>query len=187
MHGALESLKILDFSTLLPGPYASLVLADLGAEVLKISAPGKPDIVADYPPFIEGTELSANQAWLGRNKKNMFLDLKKPKSLEIVKKLILEYDIVLEQFRPGVMERLGLGYEDLKKVNPGLIYCSLTGYGHSGPMKMRAGHDINYLARSGNMAYSGKKETGPVPVSYTHLDVYKRQGTVWTSTLNLRL
>lgn len=171
MHGALESLKILDFSTLLPGPYASLVLADLGAEVLKISAPGKPDIVADYPPFIEGTELSANQAWLGRNKKNMFLDLKKPKSLEIVKKLILEYDIVLEQFRPGVMERLGLGYEDLKKVNPSLIYCSLTGYGHSGPMKMRAGHDINYLARSGNMAYSGKKETGPVLTNMQIADV----------------
>lgn len=113
--GALNGLKILDFSTLLPGPYATLMLGDLGADIIKISSPDKADIVADYPPYIEGTKLSANQAWLGRNKRNLFLNLKTEKGAEIIKKLIMEYDIIVEQFRPGVMERLGLGYEDLKK------------------------------------------------------------------------
>lgn len=160
--GSLNGLKILDFSTLLPGPFATLMLADLGAEVLKISSKAKPDIVLDYPPFIEGTNLSANQAWLGRNKKTMFLNLKKRESIDVVKKLIMEYDIVVEQFRPGVMERLGLGYETLQEINPRLIYCSLTGYGQNGPLKSNAGHDINYLARSGNMSCAGRKETGPV-------------------------
>ena len=160
--GALQGLKILDFSTLLPGPYATLMLADLGAEVLKISSRGRADLALEYPPYCPGTDLSANQAWLNRNKKTMFLNLKTPKACEIVKKLVLEYDIVMEQNRPGVMDRLGLGYEDLKAVNPAVIYCSLTGYGQTGPLRLRAGHDINYLARSGNMAHAGRRETGPV-------------------------
>lgn len=170
-EGALEGLKILDFSTLLPGPFATTMLADLGAEVLKISGPGKPDIVLDYPPFIEGTDVSANQAWLGRNKKTMLLNLKKPEAVDIVKKLIMEYDIVMEQFRPGVMEKLGLGYEALAEINPHLIYCSLTGYGQTGPLSHRAGHDINYLARSGNMAQAGRTETGPVLTNMQVADV----------------
>ncbi len=170
-EGALEGLKILDFSTLLPGPFATTMLADLGAEVLKISGPGKPDIVLDYPPFIEGTTVSANQAWLGRNKKTMLLNLKKPGAVEVVKKLIMEYDIVMEQFRPGVMEKLGLGYEALAEINPRLIYCSLTGYGQTGPLSHRAGHDINYLARSGNMAQAGRAETGPVLTNMQVADV----------------
>ena len=120
---ALEGLKILDFTTLLPGPYATLVLADLGAEVLKVSSPSKQDIVLEYEPFVEGTDIAANEAWLGRNKRNIFLNLKHPKAIAIVKQLIQEYDIVIEQFRPGVMEKLGLGYEALKAVNPALIYC----------------------------------------------------------------
>lgn len=169
--GALNGLKILDFSTLLPGPYATLMLGDLGAEIIKISSPDKPDIVADYPPYIEGTDITANQAWLGRNKKNLFLNLKTEKAVEIIKKLITEYDIIVEQFRPGVMERLGLGYETLKEINPRLIYCSLTGYGQTGPMKNNAGHDINYLARSGNMNYSGRKSTGPVLTNMQIADI----------------
>lgn len=168
---ALSNLKILDFSTLLPGPYATLMLADLGAEVLKISSPTKEDIVASYPPFIEEGKLSANQAWLGRNKKNMFLNLKSEEGKKLVKKLILEYDIVIEQFRPGVMKKLGLDYETLNKINPRLIYCSLTGYGQTGPMRNSAGHDINYLARSGNMSYSGKKSTGPVLTNMQIADI----------------
>lgn len=169
--GSLDGLKILDFSTLLPGPFATLMLADLGAEVLKISSKSKPDIVLDYPPFIEGTNVSANQAWLGRNKQTMFLNLKKEKSIEIVKQLIMEYDIVMEQFRPGVMEKLGLGYETLKEINPRLIYCSLTGYGQTGPLKRKAGHDINYLARSGTMSCAGRKKTGPVLTNMQIADI----------------
>ena len=169
--GSLDGLKILDFSTLLPGPFATLMLADMGAEVLKISSKSKADLVADYPPFIEGTDISANQAWLGRNKKTMFLNLKQEKAIEIVKKLIMDYDIIMEQFRPGVMEKLGLGYETLKQLNPRLIYCSLTGYGQSGPFKMTAGHDINYLARSGNMSFAGRADTGPVLTNMQIADV----------------
>lgn len=169
--GALDGLKILDFSTLLPGPFATLMLADMGAEVLKISSKSKADIVIDYPPFIEGTDVSVNQAWLGRNKKTISLNLKEAQSIEIIKKLIMEYDIVVEQFRPGIMEKLGLGYETLKAVNPKLIYCSLTGYGQTGPLKMKAGHDINYLARSGNMVQAGRKTIGPVLTNMQIADV----------------
>lgn len=168
---ALKDLKILDFSTLLPGPYASLILADLGAEVLKISSAGKPDIVTDYPPFIEGTDISACQAWLGRNKKSMFLNLKTEEGVAIVKKLVKEYDIILEQFRPGVMERLGIGYEDLKAVNPSVIYCSLTGYGQTGPLRDAAGHDINYMARSGMISHAGRKEEGPSLMNFQIADI----------------
>lgn len=160
--GALDGLKILDFSTLLPGPYATMMLADLGAEVLKVSGKNKYDLVVHWPPMLENTDTTAAAAWLGRNKKTIFLNLKKPAAVEAVKKLIQEYDILVEQFRPGVMTKLGLDYETLRKVNPRLIYCSLTGYGQTGPLKDRAGHDINYMARSGVMASAGRKATGPV-------------------------
>ena len=168
---ALKDLKILDFSTLLPGPFASLMLADMGAEVLKISSASKPDIVTDYPPFIEGTDISACQAWLGRNKKSMFLNLKTEEGVAIVKELVKEYDIVLEQFRPGVMDKLGIGYEDLKAVNPSVIYCSLTGYGQTGPLRDAAGHDINYMARSGIISHAGRKEEGPSLMNFQIADI----------------
>jgi alpha-methylacyl-CoA racemase len=113
------------------------------------------------PPFLPDNDLSCNIAYLGRGKRSMTLNLKTASAIEIVHKLVREYDVVIEQFRPGVMAKLGLGYEDLTAVNPSLIYCSLTGYGQTGPLKNRAGHDINFLARSGLMNYSGKKESGP--------------------------
>lgn len=169
--GALSDLKILDFTTLLPGPYATLMLADMGAEVLKISSASKPDIVTDYPPFIEGTNTSACQAWLGRNKKSMFLNLKTEAGKDVVRQLVKEYDIIIEQFRPGVMDKLGLGYDELKKVNPRLIYCSLTGYGQTGPLRNAAGHDINYMARSGMISHAGRKETGPSLMNFQVADI----------------
>lgn len=171
MMKALEGLKVLDFTTLLPGPYATLVLADLGADVLKVSSPSRKDIVLEYEPFVAGTDISANEAWLGRNKRNIFLNLKHPDGVEIVKKLILEYDIVIEQFRPGVMSHLGLGYNDLKPLNPALIYCSLTGYGQTGPMAKAAGHDCNYLARSGNLSMAGYRNAGPAPMNIQIADI----------------
>lgn len=169
--GSLDDLKILDFSTLLPGPYATLMLADMGAEVLKISSASRPDIVLDYPPFIGNTGVSASQAWLGRNKKTMFLNLKTGEGKAVVKELVKEYDIVLEQFRPGVMEKLGLGYEDLKAVNPKLIYCSLTGYGQTGPLRDVAGHDINYMSRSGIISQAGRRESGPSLMNFQIADI----------------
>ncbi|WP_409299735.1 CaiB/BaiF CoA transferase family protein [Peribacillus sp. SCS-155] len=155
----LKGLKILDFSTLLPGPYATMMLGDLGAEVLRVESHIRKDLLRTFPPIV-GTQSAAHQQ-LNRNKKSISLDLKQTEAVNIIKELIMEYDIVLEQFRPGVMNRLGLGYEDLKSVNPNIIYCSLTGYGQTGPYRDTPGHDNNYLSISGIMGISGRKESGP--------------------------
>ncbi|WP_284305995.1 CoA transferase, partial [Marinospirillum insulare] len=136
----LKKLKVLDFSTLLPGPYATRQLADMGAEVLRIEAPNRPEITRDMPPFDE-QGVNYIHSYLNRSKRSLGLDLKKASAVEVVKKLVKDYDIVVEQFRPGVMDRLGLGYETLKAINPGLIYCAITGYGQTGPYKSRPGHD----------------------------------------------
>jgi alpha-methylacyl-CoA racemase len=161
MPGPLKGLKILDFTTLLPGPYATMMLADMGADVLRVLSGSYPDMASFLPPFLPGSDLSCNLAYLGRGKRCLNLNLKMTSAVEIVHRLIKKYDIVIEQFRPGVMAKLGIGYEDLRAVNRSLIYCSLTGYGQTGPLKNRAGHDINYLARSGLMNYSGTKDKGP--------------------------
>ena len=169
--GALNGYKVLDFSTLLPGPYATMTLADMGAEVLKISGRDKYDLVVNWPPVLPGAEVTGAQAWLGRNKKTIFLNLKKPSAIEVVKKLVMEYDIVVEQFRPGVMAKLGIGYEQLRAINPRLIYCAITGYGQSGPFALRAGHDINYLSRAGITATAGRKNGGPSLYNFQIADV----------------
>ena len=169
MSGPLASLKVLDFSTLLPGPFASLMLADMGAEVLRIESPTRMDLLRVLPPHDQGT--SASHAYLNRNKRSLALDLKQAGAVEIVCALVKDYDIVLEQFRPGVMERLGLGYEALKAINPRLIYVSITGYGQTGPYRDRAGHDINYLALAGVASYTGRKDSGPVPLGVQLADV----------------
>lgn len=163
MTGPLTSLKILDFTSLLPGPFATMFLADLGADVLRIEAPNRPDIVRMSPPYLGESSISAAHAMLNRSKRSITLNLKHPTSLAIVKQLVQTYDIVLDGFRPGVMERLGVGYEALKAENPRLIYCAITGYGQDGPLAKRAGHDMNYLALSGQMSYSGTQADGPKP------------------------
>ncbi|OPL13859.1 MAG: hypothetical protein AVO39_09895 [delta proteobacterium MLS_D] len=163
MDTLLSDLKILDFSTLLPGPFATMVLADLGADVVRVEAPDRPDLNRLIPPYVdERQSISCYHAYLNRNKRSITLDLKKPDAAAVVERLAGEYDILLEQFRPGVMARLGLSYERLSSINPRLIYCSLTGYGQTGPMAGRVGHDINYLALAGIMASTGRKSTGPV-------------------------
>ncbi|WP_339215872.1 CaiB/BaiF CoA-transferase family protein [Solibacillus sp. FSL W8-0372] len=145
----LQGLKILDFSTMLPGPFATMMLADLGAEVLHVTKPAEDGKQWDKDDYLQ------------RSKKSIAVDLKSPEIIASLKELVKEYDIVVEQFRPGVMTRLGLGYEVLKEVNPRLIYCSITGYGQTGPYRDRAGHDINYVSMSGIQGYSGTKEGGP--------------------------
>ena len=156
----LQGVRVLDFSTLLPGPYATQLLADMGADVLRVEAPNRPDLLKLMPPM--AGKVSAAHATINRNKRSLALDLKKPEAKEIIERLLADYDVVVEQFRPGVMARLGLDYESLKAIKPSLIYCSITGYGQTGPYKDRAGHDINYLALSGLASYSGRKNTGPV-------------------------
>jgi alpha-methylacyl-CoA racemase len=169
MSGPLASLKVLDFSTLLPGPFASLLLADMGAEVLRVESPTRMDLLRVLPPHDRG--VSASHAYLNRNKRSLALDLKQAEAVQIVLQLVKDYDIVLEQFRPGVMERLGLGYEALKAINPKLIYVSITGYGQTGPYKDRAGHDINYLALAGVASYTGRQDSGPLPLGVQLADV----------------
>lgn len=160
MTGPLGGLKVLDFTTLLPGPFATLLLADMGADVLRVLSPSRPDMAAFLPPLLpDGT--SAVAAYLGRGKRCMHLNLKHPRAREAARRLAQASDVVVEQFRPGVMAALGLGYDDLAQANPGLVYCSITGYGQTGPLAHRAGHDINYLARAGVMSYSGRADSGP--------------------------
>lgn len=169
MTGPLNTLKILDFSTLIPGPFASMMLADLGAQVLRVEAPNRPDIIRTMPPF-DG-ESSAWHSVINRNKRSLSIDLKDSNAAAIIEQLVQEYDIVLEQFRPGVMERMGIGYEVLRAANPRLIYCAISGYGQTGPSRDRAAHDINLMALSGIASHSGDLEHGPPPLGIQVVDV----------------
>ena len=166
---ALSGLKVLDFSTLLPGPFATLYLADLGADVIHIESPSRPDLVRLIPPFANGQATS--HSYLNRNKQSIALDLKDPANVELIKSKISEFDIVIEQFRPEVMRRLGLDYQTLAEINPRLIYCSITGYGQTGNYHHKAGHDINYVALSGIAGHSGRQVGGPPPLGIQIADV----------------
>jgi len=159
-RGPLNGVKMLDLSRLLPGPYCSLLLADLGMDVLKVEDPEQGDYMRMMGPVRKND--GAYFLALNRNKKSMILNLKVEEGKEIFYKLIETYDIVLEGFRPGVMDRLGIGYQELKKRNPGVIFCSLSGYGQDGPYRDRSGHDINYIGLGGILELTGTKETGPV-------------------------
>ncbi|MCA0419516.1 MAG: CoA transferase [Proteobacteria bacterium] len=157
----LDDLLVLDFSTLLPGPLASLFLSEAGARVIKIERPGGEDMRGFPPRF---GETAAPFAVLNRGKDSVEIDLKAPDALAQLTPLIAKADILIEQFRPGVMERLGFGYEALKALNPRLIYCSISGYGQHGPRAQEAGHDINYQALGGLLGQSLKcGEAPPLP------------------------
>ncbi len=155
----LTGIRVLDFSTLLPGPMATLLLADAGAEVIKIERPTGEEM-RGYQPKI-GNE-SVNFGLLNAGKRSLAIDLKAPGSIEKLKPLIASADIVIEQFRPGVMDRLGLGYEALKAINPRIIYCAITGYGQTGPKAQVAAHDLNYVAESGLLAIAADSTGSPV-------------------------
>ncbi|KAA2241085.1 CaiB/BaiF CoA transferase family protein [Salinarimonas soli] len=142
----LAGITVLDFSTLLPGPLTTLILAEAGARVIKVERPGGEDM-RGFPPHVEGT--SAPFAVLNAGKESLVLDLKAPDAMECLRPLLTTCDVLVEQFRPGVMDRLGLGYETLSAANPRLIYCSITGYGQDGPRAGEAGHDLNYQAVTG--------------------------------------
>ncbi len=160
MPGALSGLKILDFSTLWPGPLATMLLADLGAEVLRVEAPDRPDLLRYLPPYGADGE-GAAYSTVNRNKKSLILNLKSPEAASVVQRLVAEYDIVIEQFRPGVLDRLGVGFEALRVDCPGLIWCSITSYGQTGPWRDRPGHDIDFMAISGIASHMGRAKQGP--------------------------
>jgi crotonobetainyl-CoA:carnitine CoA-transferase CaiB-like acyl-CoA transferase len=147
----LEGLTVVDFSTLLPGPLATLMLAEAGADVIKVERPGGDEMRHFPPPFGAG---SAPYAALNGAKRSVVVDLKSPDGPRSLEPLLARADILVEQFRPGVMERFGLGYEAVRRINPRLIYCSITGYGQEGPRAQEAGHDINYQAVTGLLSLS---------------------------------
>jgi len=161
-EGILSDIKVLDFSTLLPGPLASLFLSEMGAEVIKVERLKFGDEMRRKTPEIDGTNVSF--AILNRGKKSIEINLKNNIQNEKLKKLIKEVDIVIEQFRPGVMKRLGLDYGSIKLINPKIIYVSITGYGQEGPKSNFAGHDLNYIGDTGLLSLSmGKEDNTVVP------------------------
>ncbi len=156
----LAGIRVLDFSTLLPGPLATLLLAEAGAEVIKIERPGRGDEMRSYVPKL-GDD-SVNFALLNRGKRSIALDLKAPGVLDRLRPLIARTDVVVEQFRPGVMDRLGLGYEALKAINRRIVYCAITGWGQEGPKAGIAAHDLNYVAETGMLALAAGNDGAPV-------------------------
>jgi len=155
----LEGIKILDLSRYLPGPFCTQILADFGAEVIKVEDPRGGDLGRSLTPLIEGE--SARFYTVNRNKKSLTLDLKKEEGKKIFRKLVSQCDVVVDQFRPGVMKKMGLGYENLRTINEGIIYCAITGYGWTGPLRDAAGHDLNYLNLSGVTELTGTYQGMP--------------------------
>ncbi len=158
----LSGIRVVDFSMFVPGPFASAILADLGAEVIKVE-PTKGDPGRAYVPVQFDTE--------NRNKRSIALDLKIPASRTVVEKLVGNAQVVLEGFRPGVAKRLSIDYETLKRHNPKLVYCSISGYGQTGPWRERPGHDVNYVAAAGGLAFTGQWLKAPVRSSLPVADM----------------
>jgi alpha-methylacyl-CoA racemase len=161
----LSGVKVLDLSRLLPGGFCSLLLADFGAEVLKVEDTGAGDYIRWAPPYYDGAEDSAKSGLflsLNRNKRSIRVDLKNEAGREVLLRLVRDYDVVLESFRPGVLDRLGVGYERMRGENPGLVYCAITGYGQTGPKRDASGHDMNYLGLIGLLGLTGEGGGAPV-------------------------
>lgn len=166
---ALHGLKVLDLTRLLPGPFATMVLADLGAQVDKVEDTGAGDYLRAAPPAVGG--MGAGYRILNRGKRSLALDLKRPEGAALLLRLARSYDVVFEQFRPGVMDRLGVSHARLLEENPRLVVCALTGYGQDGPLRDRAGHDLNYLARAGILGLMGPADGPPQLPSFQLADV----------------
>ncbi len=158
----LTGIRVLDLSRLLPGPFATLYLAQLGAEVIKIEEPDGGDYARGFPELFEQ---------VNRGKKSVTLDLRKADELAQFKQLVIDADVVVDTFRPDVLPRLGCGYETLKKINPRLVFASLTGYGHSGPYRNRPGHDMNYRGYAGELAQNGPRNGTPQLGDYQVADL----------------
>ena len=178
----LKGIRVLDFSTLLPGPLATLILAEAGAEVIKIERPGRGDEMRAYSPRF-GDD-SVNFALLNRGKRSIAIDLKAADAIDTLKPLIESADVVVEQFRPGVMDRLGLGYEALRTVNPRIVYCAITGYGQHGPRAQVAAHDLNYVAESGMLSLTKGADGAPVLPAALVADI---AGGTYPAVINILL
>ena len=169
MQGALDGIRVLDLTNHLSGPYCGMLLGDLGADVIKIERPGEGDEARHMPPFING-EGSPFMLW-NRNKRSVVLDLKSEDGREAIHALVREADILLENFRPGTLDRLGIGYETLRAANPKLIYCAISGFGQTGPYRNRGGFDLMTQGMSGLMAVCGPEEGAPFRLPIAISDV----------------
>ncbi|MGE7998667.1 CaiB/BaiF CoA transferase family protein [Lysinibacillus sp. NPDC093190] len=173
MKLALEGLKVVDLSQVLAGPYCTMVLADMGAEVIKIEKYPNGDDTRTMGPFVN--EESHMYMMVNRNKKGVCINLKTPKGLELFKELIQSVDVLVENYRPGVTKKLGIDYETLKEINPGLIYCSISGYGQTGPYSQKGGYDIMAQGLSGLMHMTGEAGGRPVKVGFAVNDIAAAQ------------
>jgi len=161
----LAGIRVLDLSRLLPGGFCSLLLADFGADVLKVEDTGMGDYIRWAPPYYDGADDSAKSALflsLNRNKRSLRVDLKSERGRDVLLRLARDHDVLLESFRPGVLDRLGVGYERLREENPGLVHCAITGYGQDGPKRDSSGHDMNYLGLVGLLGLTGERDGPPV-------------------------
>ena len=166
MDAPLVGVRVLDLSRLLPGPFCTLILSDLGASVDKVEDPHVGDYLRVFPPLKNG--LAGRFNALNRDKRSICIDLKRDEGRRALLRLVKSYDVLVESFRPGVMDRLGVGYSALSESNPKLVMCSISGYGQTGPLKDRAGHDINYVSLAGVMGMSGR-QPAPPPVAGVQL------------------
>jgi alpha-methylacyl-CoA racemase len=165
----LTGIRVLDLTRLLPGAFCTMLLADMGADVVKVEEPGGGDYMRWTPPLVDGQSLLFNA--LNRNKRSVTLNLKSEPGRELLLRLVEQADVLVEGNRPGVMPRLGLGWDVLRKRNPRLVMCSISGYGQDGPFASRAGHDLNYMATAGALGLNGERDGPPVPLSVQVADI----------------
>jgi crotonobetainyl-CoA:carnitine CoA-transferase CaiB-like acyl-CoA transferase len=165
----LTGVRVLDLTRLLPGPFCTMLLADMGADVIKVEEPGTGDYMRWTPPLIDGQSALFNA--VNRNKRSVTLNLKSEHGRDLLLRLIEHADVLVEGNRPGVMDRLGLGWDTLHKRNPKLVMCSITGYGQDGPFASRAGHDLNYMATAGGLGLNGNRGGPPVPLAVQVADI----------------
>ncbi|MFC4025295.1 CaiB/BaiF CoA transferase family protein [Oceanobacillus longus] len=170
MTGALNGIKVLDLTRVLAGPYCTMILGDLDAEVIKVEAPGGSDETREWgPPFQNGT--SAYYLCANRNKKSITVDLKTEEGISIIKNLVTESDVIINNFKVGTMERFGLDYETVAQINSSIVYCSITGFGETGPYKDLPGYDFIIQAMSGLMSITGTEESGPQKMGVAITDI----------------
>ena len=182
MVAALDKIKVVDLTRTLAGPFCTMLMGDMGAEVIKIEEPTGGDETRHWTPFVNGE--STQFLTFNRNKRSLAVNLKEPDGLKIVKDLAADADVMIESFRAGTLERLGLGYEEIKKINPGVVYCSISGYGRTGPMSDMPGYDLLIQAYSGLMSLTGDPDGSPLRIGFSLVDLFTGMmayGTILTA------
>ena len=170
MAAALENIKVVDLTRTLAGPFCTMMLGDMGADVIKIEEPQRGDETRSWTPFWNGE--STQFVSFNRNKRSLSLNLREKEGLEIVRHLASDADVMIESFRAGALDRMGLGYEDIRSINPGIVYCSISGYGRTGPMAEKPGYDLIIQAYSGLMDLTGDPEGSPMRVGFSLVDLF---------------